>query len=379
MLRRLVAVVLTAPLLAAVAPRAAAADEPVRAVQALVDRRAAAERTHDRTAFAATIDPKAPAAFRDAQLKGFDNLASLPIESLEYQVRTDVFGDLSHAVNRAEYANARVALPETVRQLRFTLDAGRPGLDEMWWTYVQRDGKWYVAGDDDVTDVGLESTKSMWDLGPVVAVTSAHVMLLAHPEDKDRASALLGLTEAALGTVAQRWTLPWAGHLVGFLPHSPDELVTLIQATVDVTKFIAFVSYSFDPDTFRTSAPRLYVQDTNLSKYTPEGQTETLVHEFTHAAAAGVTAIVTPRGCRRARPNGSRAAPARTTRGAPARATTRRATTTSGRAHRPRYCVPTTTPCRSSPSWRASSARMLPSGSSNSSRRTTCGRATTNI
>lgn len=286
--RRGVVVLLVVVLLAVVRPMPAQPqqDAPLAAVQKLVDARAAAERNHDRAAFAKTIDPKAPAAFRDAQLKGFDGLASLPVESLDFEVRTDLIGDLTHAVNRAEYGNARVYLPQTIRLLRFRLDAGRPSLDDMWWTYVERDGQWYVGGNDDVTDLGLEPTISMWDLGPVVPVTSEHVMLIAHPEQQERARALLAITENALGTIAQRWTLPWAGHLVGFLPASPEELTTIIQATVDVTKFVAFVSYAFEPDSLGTSAPRLYVQDRNLSRYTEAGQTETLVHELVHAAGS---------------------------------------------------------------------------------------------
>lgn len=289
-MRRGLLALLAVVLLGVVAPAAAKApEEPLQAVTELMTARAAAERGHDREAFLKTLDPKAPAAFRDAQLKGFDGLSSLPVEALEYQVRTDLIGDLTRAVDRDDYGDATVYLPQTIRSVRFKLDAGRAGLDDMWFTYVERDGKWYVGGNDDVTDLGLEPTVSMWDLGPVVAVTSDHVMLIAHPAQKDRATALLAITENALGTLAQRFTLSWAGHLVGFLPESPEELTTIIQATVDVTKFVAFVSYAFEPDSLGTTAPRLYVQDLNLSKYNEAAQTETLVHELTHAAGSGYT------------------------------------------------------------------------------------------
>ncbi|MBA2608190.1 MAG: hypothetical protein H0U92_04590 [Actinobacteria bacterium] len=296
MLRRALVTALLALTISATltAPTQAAAASPLDAVKTLLTARAKAEVASDRAAFADTIDPQAPAAFRDAQLKSFDGLTSLPVQSLSYDVRVDLIGDLTRAVSRSEYGGATVYLPQTIRALQFTLDADAPGLDDMWWTYVQRDGKWYVGGNDDVTDLGLEPTESMWDLAPVVTLQTPHVMLIVHPENRDRGQALAASAENALRTIAQRWTLPWPGRLVGFVPSSPDELATIIQATIDVKKFVAFISYAFDPESLRATVPRLYVQDTNLSRYGTAQQTETLVHEFVHAAGAAYTGPYTP-------------------------------------------------------------------------------------
>jgi hypothetical protein len=164
----------------------------------------------------------------------------------------------------------------------------------MWWTFVQRDGRWYVGGDDDVADLGLITTVSLWDSGPVTKVTNADFLVLAHPNDATRANAVLALMESALATLRQRWTLTWPGRLVVIVPGSPDELSTMIQSTVDVTKFVAFVGYTFDPDTLRATSPRLYLQDTNLSQYTEAGQVETLTHELTHAAGSQYAGTFTP-------------------------------------------------------------------------------------
>jgi len=276
------------------APAAAKAASPLEAINALLAVRAKAERAHDRNAFAATIDPVASTPFRDAQLKKFDGLASLPVTKLSYQARTDLAGDLTPAIDPTTYGGATVFLPQTIRTLEFELDADRPGIDDMWFTYVERNNKWFIGGDSDATDLGLEPTVDLWDSGPVIAVKSSHVLLIAHADAADRARALSDITERALATLAERWTLKWPGHLVGFLPSSPDELTNLLQASVDVTKFVAFVSYAFDPDTLRATAPRLYVQDANLSKYTLDQQTETLVHEFTHAAGSGYSGVFTP-------------------------------------------------------------------------------------
>lgn len=269
-------------------------DPRIAAVNELLDARASAQLRKDRETFARTIDPQAPEAFRAAQLASFDNLSALPVASLDYDANVDVGGDLSRGARRADYGGAEVFIPETVRRMRFPFDGDRAWIDEMWWTYVERDGRWYVGGDDDLVDVGLEPTVSMWDRGPVVMVQSAHVALIAHPQDRARAEALVGLAEQALATIAERWSLPWAGTLVGFLPEGPEELTELIQAAVDVTKFVAFVSYTIDTETLESSAPRLFVQDDNFGRYPAATQIETLVHEFVHAAGSRYAGAYTP-------------------------------------------------------------------------------------
>lgn len=297
-MRRLAVVVaaLLLPALAAPVARAkeASVDQKLTAVNALLAARATAEVAHDRDAFAKTIDPNAPASFRDSQLASFDNLSALTIASLRYEANVEYGGDLSRGASRNEYGGAAVFIPETVRKMRFAYDGDRPWIDDMWFTYVQRGGQWYVGGDDDLVDVGLEPTVSMWDRGPVVMVSGQHVALIVHPAQQARAQALLGIAEQALATLAPRWTLPWTGTIVGVIPESPDELTDLMQASVDVTKFVAFVSYGFDLETYTTTAPRLFVQDQNLAAYDTANQTETLVHEFVHAAGARYTASYTP-------------------------------------------------------------------------------------
>jgi hypothetical protein len=265
---------------------------PVRELRAVLKTRTDAQRAKNRDAFAATIDPQASPGFRDAQLRDFDGLASLPVARVNYSIESDEV-DLTRGVDPKEYGNAPVALVVTTRALRFTYDA-RSSFDTMFWTFVKRGPRWYLGGDDDVADLGLETTVSMWDTGPVVVAQSDHFQLIAHPAQQARAHELLRIAENALTTLGPRWHLAWSQRLVGFVPSSPNELGDLLQASVDVTKFVAFVAYGFNADTLRGTVPRLYVQDRNLSRYPPAGQTETLVHEFTHAGGSAYASSFIP-------------------------------------------------------------------------------------
>jgi hypothetical protein len=268
------------------------ASPPLSELRAVLKARADAQSAKDRAGYAATIDPEAPAAFRDAQLRAFDGLASLPVARVNYVIEADEV-DLTRGVDPKEYGGAPVSLVPTTRSLRFTYDA-RSSSDAMFWTFVKRGGKWYIGGDDDVADLGLETTVSLWDTGPVVVEQSDHLQLIAHPDQQARAHELLGIGEAAMTRLAPNWHLDWSQHLVGFLPSTPNELGDLIQASVDVTKYVAFVAYGYDSETLEATVPRLYVQDRNLSRYSAAGQTETLVHELTHAAGSAYASTFIP-------------------------------------------------------------------------------------
>jgi hypothetical protein len=104
------------------------------------------------------------------------------------------------------------------------------------------------------------------------------------------------------------------------LPADTDELEKLLQSTIDLDKFLAFVSYGAVRDEgWVATAPRSYIQDENLRAYDRRYQVETLVHELAHAAGAPLAGpftsawvhegladwIATGRSTKERKPNGS--------------------------------------------------------------------------
>jgi hypothetical protein len=235
-----------------------------------------------------TVDPRAPANFKEAQGRSFDGLRTVPLASFSLKARTEDSGDLAPGAGLSErYGGAPVFLPETRQTYRFETYDATDMVDTLFITYVQRNGTWYVGSDTDLEDLGLLSSRNIWDNGPIETQRSDHVAVLSHPEQADRAKALLGLGEEALGVHATRWDQPWSGRIPIVLPGSPDELGRAIQATFDVSKYVAFVTYGPVRDEgYVNTAPRMFIQDQNLSKYGHQFQLETLVHEFDHAAVA---------------------------------------------------------------------------------------------
>ena len=236
----------------------------------------------------ATIDPQAPAEFKTAQSRLFDGLRQVPLESYSLKVRTTDTGDLGARL-RGKYGGARTFLPETRQRHRIKGYDERDAVDSLWLTFVERDGRWFVGGDTDLAPLGLDTTRGLWDFGPVQTLPGKHIVVLHHPEQTERARALLDVTEEAVRVLATRWDLPWSEKIPLVLPGSIDELEEILQSTIDLDKFVAFVAYSpLREGGYEVTAPRIYIQDRNLSRYNRSFQVETLVHELVHAASVPI-------------------------------------------------------------------------------------------
>jgi hypothetical protein len=271
------------------AARAQEQASPLAAVQEVLDRRTAAVTRGDRDAFLGTVDPQAPRSFRDSQARSFDGLRSVPLTAYKLTARVDDTGDLD--------ARPEAFLPETRATYRIEGYDDRDAVDTLWLTFVQRDGRWYVGADADVAALGLDTARNLWDFGPVRLLRTEHFLVLAHPDKAARADELAGLAEEAHAVFASRRLQPWNGRIPMVVPSSVDQLEEMLQSTIDLDKFVAFVSYGVvrdddgDPE---TTAPRLFVQDEQLSGRTRQFQVQTLVHELVHAATAADTGPFIP-------------------------------------------------------------------------------------
>jgi len=258
-----------------------------QAAKAVLDQRVDALQRGDRGAFLDTIDPAATDEFRTRQGRMFDGLRSLPLGSYELRLRTDEAPDLSGGGLAARYPGAdAVFLPPVEAHYRLagidTVDA----VDGYYDTFLLRGGRWRIVSDRDLEDVGLPSARNLWDYGPVAEERTAHFIVLHDPADKARAETLATLCEQAYTRLNQRFGRPVPAQIVVVLPHNLDQLREILQATFDLSNFVAFASSSVDRDVdWQSTAPRVYVQDANLSHSPREFQLQTFTHEFTHVAA----------------------------------------------------------------------------------------------
>lgn len=267
-----------------------------QAVQQVLAQRVDALKRGDRAAFLDTVDPSASPEFKVRQGHLYDGLRSLPLASYELELRTDEVPDLSAGLATRYAAGARglhlpppadaVFLPPVEAHYRLagidTIDA----VDGYYYTFLLRDGRWRIVSDRDLEDVGLPSARNLWDYGPVSQERTPHFTVLHDPADRKRAEALAALCEQGYTRLTQSFGRAVPAQMLVVLPHNVDQLKEILQATFDLSNFVAFASASVDrDDDWQPTAPRVYVQDANLSRSRREFQLQTFHHEFTHVAA----------------------------------------------------------------------------------------------
>ena len=269
------------------APAQTASDRET-AARSVLDVREEAIRSGNRERFLDTIDPAADPEFKARQARLFDGLRSVPLASYELLVRTDEIADLSAGLED-RYAADGVFLPPVEARYRIEGADSAEAIDVFFYTFLRRDGRWRIISDTDVEDLGLPSSRNLWDFGPVARVKSDHFTMLFDPDDRDRAEGLVTLAEEAYDRLAEGFDERLPDQVVVVLPHTLDQLREMLQATFDLSNFVAFATAAIDRDRgWESTAPRVYVQDTNLSRNRREFQLETLHHELIHVAAVPV-------------------------------------------------------------------------------------------
>lgn len=259
----------------------------------------------DRAAFLDTIDPAATSEFKERQGRLFDGLRSLPLASYGLELRTDEVPDLAAGLAGRYPGAEAVFLPPVETHYRLTGTDTIDALDGYYYTFLLRGGRWRIVSDRDLEDVGLPSARNLWDYGPVHQQRTDHFTILHDPADRKRAEALGALCEQGYARLRSTFSLgetPDPGsnraiptRIVVVLPHTLDQLREILQATFDLSNFVAFASAGVDRDEdWKSTAPRVYVQDVNLSRSRRDFQLQTFHHEFTHVSAFALAGPFVP-------------------------------------------------------------------------------------
>ena len=265
------------------------------AVKQVLARRVDALRRNDRAAFLDTVDPMATDEFKIRQGRLFDGLRSLPLASYELELRTDEVPDLAAGLAGRYPGAEAVFLPPVEAGYRLTGIDTIDALDGYYYTFLLRDGRWRIVSDRDLEDVGLPSARNLWDYGPVHQLRTEHFTILHDPADRKRAEALGALCEQGYARLKSVFDNEIPAQIVVVLPHTLDQLREILQATFDLSNFVAFASAAVDRnDDWRSTAPRVYVQDVNLSRSRRDFQLQTFHHEFTHVSAFAVAGPFVP-------------------------------------------------------------------------------------
>lgn len=214
-------------------------------IQILLDKRARAVLDHDKQAFLATVGPEG-SEFFERQASLFDQLGQLPLADYSLIVERKRYGDLVRPADRDRYAGAvEVSIPMTTESYRLAGYDKDPVAQDMYYTFVQRDGDWRIESDSDLDDLGFNTQRSPWDFSAIdVARTDHFVGISGDCSGCPSADSALSVAEEALAIVDRFWDQPWRRRVPVYAPQGSEELARIIQATYSVDSYVAFAFWT---------------------------------------------------------------------------------------------------------------------------------------
>lgn len=268
------------------------------AIQDLLDRRAEAFLERDRDAFLATVDDGSR-AFKARQRRLFDYSGDIPFADYRLVADWSRYGDLARPRDLAEYDGASsVAIPLTQERYRIRGFDEEEAVEDAFYTFVERDGEWFIGDDEDLDDVGLLTVRHPWDFGELVTTRSRHFLAIGPPCAAagtlcaDRY--LLDIAEEALQRTNATWSVRWGNRVVLVVPPSDEALQRMLQATFDAAKFVAFAYSTVDPESLAYTGNRILVNPSVIAGRPREDVVTIMAHELLHIATRDVSGPFIP-------------------------------------------------------------------------------------
>ncbi|TAM87739.1 MAG: hypothetical protein EPN43_09135 [Jatrophihabitans sp.] len=259
-------------------------------IRTVLARHAEALRAGASARFLADVDTaRADARFRSRQAALITNIAGVPLASWTYTLAAPV---TDPGVARA--AARRYGAPATV--VRVTLAFELAGVDtvpdrqDLWWTFVRRDGRVLLAGDDDMAQAGGVSWRDPWDFGPVVVARGVHSLVLGHIENALHLTAFADAVDAALPVVRSVWGADTPYAVAVYAPASQAEFAALTGDAAGADADAEAITAGIDPRTARPYGQRVVLAPAADAALSGTGAEIVAAHEITHLATAAITA-----------------------------------------------------------------------------------------
>jgi hypothetical protein len=257
-----------------------------RAVHDMMDRRATAVRERDEAAFMATVDPRADPAFTAAQRALFANLLGVPLAEWSYEVD----GASTARPPARPNDGAPLWAPRTTLRYALKVADAVPTSRPLGYLYVQRDGRWYVASDNELGQDAERTWRGPWDFGPCVAITAASGVVLGHTGQEPLLTAVAAELDNAVAAVTEVWGPEWSQRVAVLLPGTIDEMRDLVGPDFAVDGIAAAtVADKVDVASRTAVGQRVVLNPDQAGKLTASARRIVLRHEITHVAARAST------------------------------------------------------------------------------------------
>lgn len=244
----------------------------------------------------------APGPFAERQLRAFDNLGELAFATFSFRATTRYVADAATPRVRALHRGKQVVAYHVIEESAVHGVETEPYVEHDFFTFVRDepdpsdtyDG-WRLASDADFEPLGVFSAEHLWDAAPVAMVSSPHFVLLTHPDMTRKLSGVLDIAEKAYDAIKKFWPRPIGERYVVIAPSTTEELGKIIQATFDLSKFVAFASGTERrEDGWAPGGVRMFLQIDHFLRYNAAGKQVVLAHELLHAVTRPVAGPFMP-------------------------------------------------------------------------------------
>ncbi|WP_392669899.1 hypothetical protein [Streptomyces sp. LN785] len=255
----------------------AAPGATVRALRAVLDRRAAAVLDHDPDGYLAAVAPRAT-GLRASQRRELARLADVPLSSWAYRV-TDIRG---HGADRA---TADVEL-----RYRITGYDSAPVSTDRVLELERAGGRWYIAADR----AGKGAGRQLWQQGDVQVVRGRHSLVLGVGRTGPELRRIAAAEDRAVPEVSAAWPERWAARVVVLVPATVEDMASLLGSPGADYRGMAAVTTAETGGRGRAPADRVIINPQAYATLSPLGQRVVLTHETTHVATRSRTSAATP-------------------------------------------------------------------------------------
>ena len=256
-------------------------------IQELLDRRADAVMAGDLDAFMATVADDSESFVR-RQRRLFRRMRGVPLASYRLVVRPDRFGNLvTDSVSRRYQTTDAVAIPVTEERYRIAGFDEAEAIEDMYFTFVLREGEWLIAEDDDLDDLTFYSGRHLWDYSRVTARRAGRFLLLEPrcARCPQAPAAALRLAREALRRVRDYWDAPWTRRVPIVIPTSSDDLKRMLKVTFELDNFVAFAYSSVDrSEGIDYTGHRILLNPDAFAGRSSSSTLRVLAHELLHVA-----------------------------------------------------------------------------------------------
>lgn len=254
------------------------------AVQALLDRRAAALTKGDLAGWLADVDPDQPALLAHQRML-FANLRKLPFSLFRYgPADSEIRGD--HTVPATILSQLTdqqgVYSPGITLFYQFRGYDQVPVDDQYVPIFLLRSGKWLLAGDQTSSQEDYRWVEP-WDTEPIVVGTGHHSLVVLSASDAKRLPAMVAQADAALAKVAAMWPVG-AHNAILFDTRNVDVFATYLGSSVPTGEYDGITRALGAGASTRAQDDLRVVANPSYDPPGSSGIPALLRHEFTHVA-----------------------------------------------------------------------------------------------